>query len=179
MKKFFKQNFWYLSAFNSPFRGLKLEFYKGKPTIGTPWEVPMGKFSWKYSSYTIKYKWGEFVYSGHDPLLSIVLFGVQIVFKVVPQITCNRGVYWEALHYYVFETDKHANKYERLKQTTTNLSLTFKKYGVEKEQQTIDYYPMVLKNKYAFQYIITSSIETIAEFIVASSKPFAEITPKT
>jgi hypothetical protein len=205
MKKFIKKilgdlkyNFGFLSVLNSPFKGLKLTFYFGEISKGTPYFLPRKwvKFTKKdakewaekqivkngfmvkgktfdeiveqgmHHKKPVTIKWFGINFHGlgwktkfsdyrfeFNPGLSIVVFGKQLYIGVEPNISeeVHSDVYWEAWLNYIYTTDSKLSKEERFKELIQNHSCTWIRYSNDTEIK-IDYYPLILKNKYLKVY---------------------------
>lgn len=155
----------FLRILSSPLKPLRLWFYWGKIKHGTPYFLPRKtvpskekkgymtfkpvKWLWfDMISLGWKPKWDELRYEW-SPAISIVLLKTQIFILFTPRLDkdCYVGHYWEAWLYYDQRTDKSKSKKERLIELFNQHSCTWIRYeGGTKV--SIDYYPMILKDKY-------------------------------
>ena len=145
----------------SPFKRLKLKWYFGKVSIGTPYFLPRRwkndplkpgylkavpkrigfdfvKLGWKtkWSDTDFRFEWA--------PIWSFVLFKWQIaiIFQAPEQ-----NHYWECWLYYTHATDKTKSIRERIIQAREEFPCIWKSYsnGVE---TTTCYWDIILKSKY-------------------------------
>lgn len=115
--------------------------YEEKLTYTFP--VPK-KIGFDFCGLGYKTKWNDTDYRFEwNPILSFVFFKWQIALRVVP-IECDH--YWEAWLYYNYNTT--GTKQERIKQCKKEFSLTFTKYKQNQEPEKINYYDLILKEKY-------------------------------
>lgn len=91
----------------------------------------------KWTSTDYRFEWA--------PRISFVFFGYQIAATVV---TVDSDVYWEAWLYYENDTDKTKSKKERIKQCKKEFPQTYTSHYADGRKETIDYYNLILKNKY-------------------------------
>ncbi len=148
----------FLKSLWGPFKPLKLKLYLGKITIGTPYflprkwiknkgnpgylkSVPIKYFQFKFVTLGWKTKWGDYRFE-HSPLISIVLFKWQFVLFFIAEHQSN---YWESWLYY--ELNTKGTREERIQQCIQNYPQIWTRYLKEGEK-TIDYYQLILKNKY-------------------------------
>ena len=136
------KKFEWLKVYNSPWVTPKLTLKAGKIQWGTPYFLPRrfisnpNKTGWtcavpvwwfKFDVVRLgwKTKWEDTDYRfEHGPLISLVIFGLQIVLTVkVPEM----DHYWESWLYYHRNTDKSLSKDERLQQTKKRVSTTMVK----------------------------------------------------
>ena len=161
--KYFIARFVFIKALWSPFKPFKLVWHFGKITIGTPYFFPRRwvkdkskpgylnaipkKIGFDFVALGWKTKWTDNDYRFEwAPLWSFVFFGKQIaVMFIAPEQTH----YWEAWLYYEYSTDHSLSKKERIRQCREKFSLTWdvSKSG-ESVAKTVDYYEVVLKQKY-------------------------------
>lgn len=151
--------FMYLKAFCSPFQRPSLKWYFGKVAIGVPYFFPRRWVKDKDTGYSLpvprkigfdhcslgwKTKWTETDYRyEYSPVLSFVFFKWQIAVTVwVEYPDC----YWTAFLYYLYHTK--GTERERVEQCKNGFSLMFTRYSVGKPEEKINYYDLILKNKY-------------------------------
>ena len=91
----------------------------------------------KWTSTDFRYEWG--------PVLSFVFFGYQIALMVGRK---DVSQYWESWLYYKYATDKTKSKRERIEQCRKEFPQTWVIKSQGKEDETIDYYQLILKSKY-------------------------------
>ena len=144
----------FIKALWSPFKPFKLKWYCGKIAIGTPYFYPR---KWKNNMLTPKKIGFDFVglgwktkWTGNDyrfewsPRISFVFFGYQIAVIVNAP---HASIYWESWLYYEKSTDKSKSKKERIEQCKLECSQTWTIYSKD-TKQLVDYYKLILKNKY-------------------------------
>lgn len=153
------RKFEYIKAFNSPFKRPKLKWYFGKVAVGTPYFYPRKwvndpnkpghkmavpkKFGFDIVGLGWKTKWSDTDYRFEwSPLISFVFFKWQIAVLVIAK---ERGHYWEAWLYYNNNTT--GTQRERIERCKEEFPLTFTNYN-GKEKKTINYYDLILKDKY-------------------------------
>ena len=112
--------------------------------------VPIKYFGFDYTTLGWKTKWGDYRFEW-SPSISIVIFGKQLFITIIPKMGKTPedtrimvDIYWEAYLTYKYRTDKTKSKHERLEQTMKEYSCT---WG-NKEMGYMDYYPLILKDKY-------------------------------
>jgi hypothetical protein len=156
----------YLTVLRSPFKGLKLKFYFGDLTYGTPYNIRKFGIYCCSLGYSIKYPDDFFRYD-YPPRLTINLFKKQLVIEVVPNTTINcEREYWDAWWNYRNKTNKKESVPFRLNQLFDNLSLTWIKLSGKNEREIkTDYYPYILKDKYVFPYLMLDRVKEIESLI--------------
>ena len=104
--------------------------------------VPL-KIGFSYCSLGWKTKWGDYRFEW-NPVLSFVFFGYQIALTFYSPYGSH---YCEPWLYYEYSTDKTKSKRERIEQCKKEAPETWRssKDGVD---ETINYYDIVLKEKY-------------------------------
>jgi len=151
--------FKWIKSFFSPFKRPQIKLYIGKTAIGTPYFLPRRwkKKPDKLGNYTISKKIGfDFVGLGwktkfgdyrHEwnPVWSFVFFGWQIAIQFIPIHDMH---YWEAWLYYELDTDKDANKMERIDICLKKAPQIWTRYNKDGSETTINYYTKILKKKY-------------------------------
>jgi hypothetical protein len=155
------KRFNYIKAFSSPFKRPKLKWYFGKIAIGTPYFFPRRwvnnpdnpgyqksvpkKIGFDFVSLGYKTKWTITDYRFEwSPLVSFVFFKWQIAVMVIPE---EQHHYWESWLYYENDTDKTKSPRERIEQCKEEFPLTYITSN-GKEKKTINYYDVILKDKY-------------------------------
>jgi hypothetical protein len=111
--------------------------------------VPL-KVGFSYCSLGWKTKWTDCDYRYEwGPVLSFVFFGYQIAVMVGFRDKNKNAVdhYWEAWLFYENNTDKTKSKKERVKQCRDEFPMVWTKSSVRGKER-IDYYDIVLKEKY-------------------------------
>ena len=148
----------FLKSLCSPFKPLKLKFYFGKITVGTPYflprkwiknkekpgylrVIPVKWFQFKFVTLGWKTKYDQYRFE-HSPLISIVLFNRQFVIFFIAEHQSN---YWESWLYYELETK--GTKRERIQQCIKNYPQIWTRSSKD-GKETIDYYQLILKKKY-------------------------------
>jgi len=91
-----------------------------------------------------KTKFGEYRFEW-SPIWSFVFFKWQIA---VTFLAPEEDHYWESWLYYEFNTDKTKSKQERVNQCRKEAPQIWKIHIRDKESKTIDYYDLILKDKY-------------------------------
>lgn len=91
----------------------------------------------KWTNTDFRHEW--------NPVFSFVFFGYQMALTIY-QTDCTH--YWEAWLYYEYATDKTKSKRERIEQCKKEFPQTYTRYSKDNENETIDYYPKILKSKY-------------------------------
>ncbi len=93
-----------------------------------------------------KTKWTDTDYRFEwAPRISFVFFGYQLALIVSAQHDSN---YWEAWLYYERDTDKTKSKMERITQCREEFPQTFTSHWADGRKETIDYYELILREKY-------------------------------
>lgn len=154
-------NWDFIRVLNSPLKPFKLKFYFGKIAVGMPYFYPRKtikdpdkpgylkfipkKFGFDMCGLGWKTKWKDTDYRLEwEPRFSFVFWKWQfaILFKAPD---CEQ--YWTIWLYYSRNTDKSLSKEERIKQCIENFPQIWNRWsnGVE---ETINYYEVVLKEKY-------------------------------
>ena len=147
--------FEYLKAFNSPFKRPKLKWYIGKVAIGTPYFFPRvvdkktnrfkpKKIGFDFVGLGYKIKWSSTDYRFEwAPLISFVFFKWQIAVIVTAP---EQHHYWEAWLFY--NRDTKGTPKERIEQCKEEFSLTYISHKKDGTKNVIDYYDLILKDKY-------------------------------
>lgn len=152
--------FAYIKALWSPFKPFKLKWYVGKIAIGTPYFFPRKwvpnpekpgynkavpkKIGFDFVGLGWKTKFDDYRFEW-SPILSFVFFGYQIAIIVVAP---HADQYWESWLYYENNTDKTKSKRERIAQCRKEASQTWRSLGKDGKDVVIDYYDLILKDKY-------------------------------
>jgi len=112
--------------------------------------IPIKYFGFDYTSLGWKTKYEDIRFEW-SPSISLVIFGKQLFISIIPKMrktpedtTIRVDIYWEAYLTYKYRTDKTKSKHERLEQTMKEYSCT---WG-NNEKGYMDYYPLILKDKY-------------------------------
>jgi len=144
----------FVKALWSPFKPFKLKWYCGKTAIGTPYFYPRTykkkktvpkKIGFDFVGLGWKTKWSNTDYRFEwSPRISFVFFGYQIAVIVNAP---HDSSYWESWLYYERNTDKSKSKKERIKQCKLEFPQTWTTYSKD-TKQLVDYYKLILKNKY-------------------------------
>jgi hypothetical protein len=156
--------FSFLEVLNSPLVSLKLKWYFGDITQGTPYFLP-GKWvkskektgyltpiQIKYFGINIVYLGWKTKYNNYrfewNPMISIVLFGKQFCIWFIPKVQQDHTIdsYWEAWLTYKYKTK--GTKFERLIQLFEKYSCTW----VDNKTKN-DHYLFILKKKYLKTYL--------------------------
>lgn len=153
--------FEFLKVYNSPFKRLKLSFYIGKIAIGTPYFFPRNwvqskqkedylipipkKIGFDFVGLGWKLKWTDTDYRFEwSPVWSFVFFKWQIAIIFNAPEAYH---YWESWLYFERNTDKTKSFEERIKECRIKAPQTWTRYK-ESGNETIDYYDLILKEKY-------------------------------
>lgn len=104
------------------------------------------KISFDFVGLGWKTKWSDTDYRHEwNPIWSFVFFKYQVcIFFEVP----HDMSYWESWLYYEYNTNKNKTKQERINDCIKNFSQTYRKFNITTGDTIIDYYPLILKNKY-------------------------------
>jgi len=153
------KKFDYIKSLSSPFKPFGLKWYCGKTAIGTPYFFPRRwvkdpdkpgytipvpkKIGFDTVSLGWKLKWDSYRFEW-TPLISFVFFGLQIAVIVNAP---HQDHYWESWLYYEYNTDKTKTKQERIALCREKAPQTWTTHS-ENKKKTIDYYDIILKNKY-------------------------------
>ena len=112
--------------------------------------IPIKYFGFDYTTLGWKTRWDDYRFEW-SPSISIIIFGKQLFITIIPKMGKTPedtrimvDFYWEAYLTYKYRTDKTKSKHERLEQTMKEYSCT---WG-NKEMGYMDYYPLILKDKY-------------------------------
>lgn len=149
----------YLTTYNSPFKPLKIVWYFGKIAIGTPYFFPRvwknnknkpgyltavpKKIGFDFISLGWKTKYDDYRFEW-SPLISFVFFKWQVaVMFIAPEV----DHYWECWLYYTRETDKKKSVEDRIAQCRKFAPCTWSTH-IDGETSMIDYYDVILKDKY-------------------------------
>jgi len=147
--------FEYLKAFNSPFKRPKLKWYIGEIAIGTPYFYPRvidkktrnfkpKKIGFDFVDLGWKTKWSSTDYRFEwAPLISFVFFKWQIAVMVIAP---EQSQYWEAWLFY--HRDTKGTPEERIKQCKEDFPLDYTVHRTGQEPEKINYYNLILKDKY-------------------------------
>jgi len=155
------RRFKYIKAFNSPFKRPKLKWYFGKVATGTPYFYPRRwadsidkpgykkavpkKIGFDFVGLGYKTKWDDTDYRFEwSPLVSFVFFKWQIAVMVTPE---EQNHYWEAWLYYENDTDKTKSPRDRIEQCKEEFPLIYTTSN-GKERKTVNYYDIILRDKY-------------------------------
>lgn len=150
--------FTFLKSYFSPFKPIKPILYIGGIKVGTPYFLPRKwksfdgyrkafpkKIGFDFVSLGWKTKWEhDDIRFEWNPIWSFVFIKWQICLIFAPK---EQSKYWEAWVYYEYYTDKNLSKKDRISQCINKFPRTFIKYSNDTEE-TIDYYPLILKSKY-------------------------------
>lgn len=160
--KYFFNKFFFIRAFFGPFLRPKLKFYFGKIAIGTPIFYPRRwvkckdkkgyrkpvprKFGFDIVGLGWKTKWSDTDYRFEwSPIISFVFIKWQFcVMVIAPHV----DHYWESWLYYQYNTDKKKSRGERIKDMRKEHPQIWITYNEDDEEETIDYYDLILKKKY-------------------------------
>ena len=200
ISSWFTYEFFFLKVLNSPFKGLKLRWYFGDISRGTPYFLPrkwvrtnkedaleawnklntetreayekyneggiedwtryyiknytkpiqIRYFGFNFTSLGWKTKWDDYRFEW-NPSISLVIFGKQLFIEIIPNIKIDDYLvaidcYWEAWLNYKYRTDKNKSTEERVEELQKIYSCT---WGNSKKGY-INYYPVILKNKYHY-----------------------------
>ena len=147
--------FEYLKAFNSPFKRPKLKWYIGEIAIGTPYFYPRvidkktrnfkpKKIGFDFVDLGWKTKWSSTDYRFEwAPLISFVFFKWQIAVMVIAP---EQSQYWEAWLFY--NRDTKGTPKERIEQCKKDFPLNYTVYRTGQDPEKINYYNVILKDKY-------------------------------
>ena len=91
----------------------------------------------KWDQYDIRHEW--------NPVISFVFFGYQIAARFYHKFGCH---YWESWICYEYMSDKKLSKEERIKFCREKCPQTWTSYKDKEEPITIDYWNLILKEKY-------------------------------
>lgn len=152
-------NLKYLKSLFSPFKPFKLKWYCGKIAIGVPYFYPRKwvkskdkpgyltaipkKIGFDLVGLGWKTKYDEYRFE-YSPLISFVFFKWQIAIMVIAPYLDH---YWESWLYYEYRTDKNKSKQERINQCRIEAPQIWIREW-EKDEIRIDYYDLILKEKY-------------------------------
>lgn len=151
----------FLKVLFSPFKPFKVKFYVGETMVGVPYFFPRKWVKNKEKSGSLKViprkvgfdfcglgwktKWTETDYRFEwNPVLSFVFFGYQIAITIYSEYDSH---YWEPWLYYHRDTDKTKSKLERIKQCVEEFPQIYKVWD-GKTEEIVNYYHLVLKDKY-------------------------------
>lgn len=155
--KWFKRTFYWLSVYYSPFVKPKVQLYVGKIAVGTPIFYPRRmvradngwKFVKKYIGFDFvslgwKTKWSSTDYRFEwNPVWSFVFWKWQIALIFVPVEYSN---YWEGWLYYHYNTK--GTMRERIEACKKEFPMKATIYKHGEEPYSVNYYDIILKNKY-------------------------------
>ena len=107
-------------------------------------------FGWHFTTLGWKTKWEDYRFEW-SPSISIVLFGKQLFIEILPKVDMDEYLvaldcYWEAWLTYKNKTDKTKTVEERIEELQKIYSGS---WGSPNEGY-INYYPIVLKEKYHY-----------------------------
>ncbi len=151
----------FIRALFSPFKPFGVKFYFGKIAIGMPYFFPRTtvkdpdkpgylKFKPKKFGFDIcplgwKTKWSDTNYRLEwQPRISFVFWKWQFAIIIQSEYSDH---YWESWLYYERNTDKKKSKTERIKQCQKEFPQTYKSSYTD-GSETIDYYKLILRDKY-------------------------------
>lgn len=153
--------FKFLKSLFSPFKPVKFKFYFGEIKLGTPYFLPRRwvrsdkpgykspipkKIGFDFVGLGWKTKWSDKDYRFESgPIWSFVFFKWQ--FAITFQ-TEHLSEYWEAWLYYEINTDKTKSIQERVNQCKREFPLTYTSSYSDGRKETINYYDLILKEKY-------------------------------
>lgn len=154
--------FKWMKIYFSPFIPPKIKFYFGKIAIGTPYFYPRKwvkhpekegylkpvpkTIGFDFVDLGWKTKWEKTDYRfEYAPIWSFVFFGYQFAVFFVSEFNDEL---WTAWLYYKNHTDQTKNVSERIEECRNNFSLTYTQYGSDGTNEIIDYYNLILKEKY-------------------------------
>lgn len=156
--KYFIKDLEFLKAYRSPFKPLKLNFYCGKIALGTPYFYPRRwvkdsnkpgylkaiprKFGFDFVSLGWKTKYDDYRFEW-SPMISFVFFKWQIA---VTFVAPHLDHYWESWLYYTRKTE--GTTAERIAQCRKEAPQTWTSHHADGTQETIDYYNLILKDKW-------------------------------
>jgi len=156
--KYLIKDFDYLRAYNSPFKPLKLKWYCGKIALGTPYFYPRRwvkskenkgyltvvtkkigfdfvRLGWKTKYDDYRFEW--------SPMISFVFFKWQIA---VTFVAPHADQYWESWLYYTRETTGSIE--DRIAQCRKKAPQIWTTYHPNSTKERIDYYNLILKEKW-------------------------------
>lgn len=107
------------------------------------------KFGFNFVELGYKTKWSDTDYRfEHGPAISFVFLRKQLF--ITWQVP-DAEIYWEAWLYYHYHTDRSLSKKDRLALCITNNPLIYSVYKKDNQVEKINYYPKILKEKYALE----------------------------
>jgi len=153
------RNFDYLRAYYSPFKPPILSLYCGKIALGTPYFLPRKwvknkekegyykpvprKIGFDFVSLGWKTKYDDYRFE-FSPMISFVFLKWQIAVTFVAPYDVDH--YWESWLYYTRETK--GDTAERVAQCRKEAPQTWSTHHQDGTKETIDYYNLILKNKW-------------------------------
>jgi hypothetical protein len=157
--------FKFLKILNSPFKLPRVKLYVGKIAIGTPYFLPRRaikdpdkpgwlkfvpkKIGFDFVALGWKTKWSDTDYRFEwGPTWSFVFWKWQIALKFLGPDSMSTSHYWEAWLYYKNHTSKNKPIKTRVRQLKKQFPQTSTIYRKGKEEETINYYDIILKKKY-------------------------------
>jgi hypothetical protein len=106
--------------------------------------VPL-KFGFSYCGLGWKTKFDSYRFE-FSPIWSFVAFGYQLTLTFFAE---NEDQYWESFLAWEYETDKSLDWVERVKDCRKRFPQTWNQYREGEKKETVDYYKLILKSKYA------------------------------
>jgi hypothetical protein len=139
------------NAMTKPFDTMLEEFMRyEKPVTTKIFNIQFVSLGWKTKWDDVRFEW--------NPLLSIVLFGKQLIIHFIPKFTLGKDrmvrcdSYWEAWVTYRYRTNKKLSTKERLFELFKQYSCTWESHEKGNEPIKTDYYYQILKPKYLIYY---------------------------
>lgn len=114
--------------------------------------IPIKYFGWHFTTLGWKTKWDDYRFEW-SPSISIVLFGKQLFIEILPNVNIDDYMstinnYWEAWLNYT-DLDKSKSIEKRLIELQNKYSCSWRRFdGITSEGILINYYPLILKEKY-------------------------------
>jgi len=116
---------------------IKYEGYSKFVTKKIGFDITSLGWKTKWDDKDFRFEW--------EPNFSFVFFGFQIAAIIVaPEQEHN----WEAWLYYELKTDHKNTKKERITQCKKEFPLRYKIYRNQTEPESVDYYDLILREKY-------------------------------
>ena len=155
----------WINILNSPFVRPRVNIYIGKIAVGTPYFFPRRtvkdpdkpgylkfvprRFGFDFVGLGFKTKWTNTDYRFEwSPTWSFVFWKWQIALKFLGPDSMSTSHYWEAWLYYKNHTSKNKPIKTRVRQLKKQFPQTSTIYRKGKEEETINYYDIILKKKY-------------------------------
>lgn len=151
----------WIKALFSPFTPFKIDWYFGKTHVGVPYFLPRKwvedkttntgryvplKFGFSSCALGWKTKWDRYdIRHEWNPVISFVFFGYQIAATFYHKFGSH---YWECWICYEYMSDKKLSKEERIKFCREKCPQMWTSYKDKEEPITIDYWNLILKEKY-------------------------------